>query len=173
MVKVNKIHLMAFLFFLSLICSCGSKDYSKEEHYLMEDCHIIDTAKVFTIVKAEKMRLYNPKLDDDMKQMILFGKTTYKKYIDALQSYSNGDITENDVFKTMKEVFTSIEPNSDGTIVMMKIRNHEKYFFEVMYSNNGVYYATNRETGEWLSREVYKQAVLEAREKLIDGLKGL
>ena len=136
------------LFWIASLCictfvSCDNTDYAKEEKYLEEiylkdKFNKTDTTKIITIVKAKKIRLYNPKLDENNQRMILFGKTSFKKYVDALDAYESGEISADLVFKDMKEIFTSVEPNSDGLIVMFKMRNTDRYLFDILFSNDDV-----------------------------------
>ena len=170
------------LFWIASLCictfvSCDNTDYAKEEKYLEEiylkdKFNKTDTTKIITIVKAKKIRLYNPKLDENNQRMILFGKTSFKKYVDALDAYESGEISADLVFKDMKEIFTSVEPNSDGLIVMFKMRNTDRYLFDILFSNDDVYYATlMTDVGMYLSKQVYNYEINEAREELKDALK--
>ena len=172
---------LSFLGVASLcICtfvSCDNTDYTKEEKYL-EEVYLkdrynkTDTTKIITIVKAEKIRLYNPKLDENKQRMILFGKTSFQKYVDALDAHESGEISNDLVFKNMKKIFTSIESNSDGLIVMFKMKNADGYFFDILFSNDDVYYATlMTDFGMYLSKQVYNYEINEAREELKDALK--
>lgn len=170
-----------FLFWIASLCictfvNCGNTDYAKEEEYLekvylKDKYNKTDTTKIVTIVKAEKIRLYNPKLDENNQRMILFGKTSFKKYVDALDAYEKGEISGEVVFKDMKKIFTSVEPNSDGLIVMFKMRNTDCYLFDILFSNDDVYYASlMTDVGMYLSKQVYNYEVNEARERLKDAL---
>ena len=170
------------LFFIVSLCictfvNCNNTDYTKEEKYL-EEVYLkdrynkTDTTKIITIVKAEKIRLYNPKLDENKQRMILFGKTSFQKYVDALDAHESGKVSDDVVFKEMKKIFTSIESNSDGLIVMFKMKNADGYFFDILFSNDDVYYATlMTDVGMYLSKQVYNYEINEAREELKDALK--
>ena len=172
----NIISILTSLFVVCAFISCGNTDYTKEEKllkkvYLKDSYDETDTTKIITIVKAEKIRLYNPKLDENKQRMILFGKTSFKKFVDALDAYESGKISEDVVFKDMKEIFTSVEPNSDGLIVMLKMKNSDGYLFDILFSNNDVYYATFiTDVGKYLSDQVYNYEINEARERFKEGL---
>lgn len=169
------------LFWIASLCictfvSCDNTGYAKEEKYLEEiylkdKFNKTDTTKIITIVKAKKIRLYNPKLDENNQRMILFGKTSFQKYVDALEAHESGKVSDDVVFKDMKKIFTSIESNSDGLIVMFKMRNTDRYLFDILFSNDDVYYATlMTDVGMYLSKQVYNHDVNEARERLKDAL---
>lgn len=108
------------LFFIVSLCictfvNCNNTDYTKEEKYLEEvylkdRYNTTDTTKIITIVKAEKTRLYNPKLDENKQRMILFGKTSFQKYVDALDAHESGKVSDDVVFKNMKKYLLPLNP---------------------------------------------------------------
>lgn len=66
---------------------------------------------------------------------------------------------------------SSIPPGTDGLIVMFKMKNTDGYFFDILFSNDDVYYATlMTDVGMYLSKQVYNDEVNEARERLKDAL---
>ena len=99
--------------------NCGNKDYTKEKQYIIKK-RDFDTSVVIHIVKAERIKAYNPKLDENFQNLIVFGKTNFKNMMDALSAFNKDEIKGDELYKALKKGFSSPKKsNSDATIVMV------------------------------------------------------
>ena len=132
---------------------------------------INDTTLKINIVKAEKLRLYNPKLDTSTQNVVVFGKTSHKKMLDVWKSYyDEGTATPEDAYKATKEAFTSTKSNSEGTLIMFQFPKNEKYYFEILFSKDDEYYDTYESVGKFVAKTVYNDQVNEVKQKIKDAL---
>lgn len=161
------------LLFIMGFINCENKDFSKEANYISEK-YDYDTSSVVNIVKAERIKAYNPKLDENFQNLIVFGKTTLKNIVEAIESYDKGDIKVDDLYNVFKESFSSSQKsNTDATVVKYRINDDDNYYVDVLFSNDGVYYATFVDIGLYVSDKIYENDVKEAGEKLKRELRNL
>lgn len=135
------VYIMMPILILTLFLGCGRSDYQKEKDYITQEFLHGDTTTKIKVIKIEKIKVYNPLLDDNKQNVITYAKTSFQKMLDAYnENFTNGQGTIDDVYDATKKAVMAGEKNSDGTIILYQFSNSSKPNVAVLYSHDDVYY---------------------------------
>lgn len=154
------------------VCGCGGNDYSKEIEYLdrvyyQDKLNNGDSVPKITILRAEKIKAYNPTLDEDAASAHIFYETVVTKTTKAFK------LSDDKIVDALVEALQTKHPNSDAMVLEFQFPNKDRHFFNIIYSKDGEYYDNWDHVMKYVIHEELKRANKEFGDRIYDALSGV